>query len=155
MWLQGWQCQSVSPPLWSWMTTVIGWIAMKYCTESHDPQKTNPTDIGDPLMPPAGWQTNVFTFLKWNAIKFYRHSCPLHYELNFGDPLTSHLAPPPGQHFSVFNTLVHEQIRAKLRLWNKGTCDVWKLLFYANMLISKCQHANTLNLVELGKHNTC
>ncbi len=40
------------------ISTTIGWIVIKFCTDVHGSQRMNPTDFGDPLTfslaPPAG-----------------------------------------------------------------------------------------------------
>ena len=47
---------SVSPPLWSTLKyfNEIGWIAMKFFTDIHVPQRINPTNVGDLLTFPSG-----------------------------------------------------------------------------------------------------
>ncbi len=54
-------CQSVGPP--RNISTTIGWINMKFCTNIHGPQKMNPKNFGDPLTfplaPPSDQNFNM------------------------------------------------------------------------------------------------
>lgn len=81
-WLWGWQCQSVSPPLWSTLniSTTVGCIAMKFGADIHDAQRTTPNEMDDPLTfhlaPPADQFFPLILWKIWTSYEWIgnRHS---------------------------------------------------------------------------------
>lgn len=80
----------------------IGWVAMKFCTDSYDPQRLNYKDFGDPLVLASPWTWYFCFFLRYlDSYTMDRLDiCHRVHCDDFGAPLTSNLAPSPVQTFN-------------------------------------------------------
>ncbi len=128
--------------------TVIGRIAMKFCTDIHGPQRINPSDFGDLLafsfVPPwvdiGGVEWNVLTIVRWIAMTFCTGiDGPL--RMNCND-------------WWFFFIYHHHQVKI---LWPALTCKTNDIpinpQLYFVLVISKCWQANMLYWVRVNMVN--